>query len=68
MAGWSPRVSRCRSRQLADKFSSPSSNHFTQGMVPVRTFWNGLVQASSVRAISAQNASGSSTDCRYRRW
>ena len=32
------------------------------------TFWNGLVQASSARAISPQNPSGSSIDWRYRRW
>src|SRR6185436_17766013 len=65
MAGLEPRLARCRSRQFADRFSSPSSNHFTQGTSPVRTLVKGLVQASSALAVSPQKPLGSSTERRY---
>src|SRR6185436_10084364 len=68
IAGLSPRAARCRSRQLTDRCSSPSSNHFTQGTSPLSTLVNGLLQLSSVRATSPQNPCGSSIDRRYIRW
>jgi hypothetical protein len=47
--------------------SSPSSNHFAQGICQSSTLVNGLIHASSLRAISPQNASGSWIERLYNR-
>src|SRR5205807_495255 len=49
---------RCRSRQFADMFSFPPTNHFAKGGSHSRTFDQGAIQASPF-AIRAQKASGS---------
>ena len=61
----SPRAARCRSRQLAETFSSPPSNQRAQGRFQSSTLSHGLVQVSSALAVSSQNASRSSIERRY---
>ena len=68
MAVWSALVARCRSTQLAQTFSVPSSNQRIS-MLPGSnevffTRVNGLIQ-STRRACSAQNPSGSDTLAAY---
>src|SRR5438552_16343327 len=49
---------RCRSRQFADMFSFPPTNHFAKGGSHSRTVDQGAIQASPF-AIRAQKTSGS---------
>ena len=67
IAVWSPRVARWRSRQEAEAFSVPSSNHLI-ATSPVKLvfliFVGGLIQAMRF-ACSAQNPSGSRAACSY---
>src|SRR5260370_21082849 len=63
IATWSPRVSRCRSRQLTEAFSVPSSYQVTR-TAPVKSRDSvavGLVIQAMRPACSAQKLSGSDT-------
>ena len=67
IAARSPCVARCRSRQEAEAFSVPSSNHLIDTS-PLKLvfliFVGGFIQAMR-RACCAQNPSGSRAACSY---
>src|SRR5580692_3037268 len=62
------RAGKCRSMQLTETFSVPSSNHLMNRLSGSHetffTFVNGLIQ-SMRRACSRQKLSGSCSDCAY---
>src|SRR6185437_124119 len=68
IAVWSPRFSRCRSRQLYETLSSPSSNHLIEILGYSKLVFLILVgnlNQSRRFACSAQNPSGSEIERAY---
>ena len=59
-ATWSPRVSRCRSRQLTLALRVPSANHWKKGgLERSQASVGSRLQVSMAVACSSQKASGS---------